>query len=215
MMRPARPVPAALCAILLLATSLHAAAQSRVWDFRAFLDDSPIGYHRFTLVEQGGRRELKTESRFEVKVLFVIAYRYFHNATERWRGNCLESLSARTDDDGDKLAVDAVLDAKGLEVTTTKGSALIPGCAMSFAYWNPLILRQSRLLNPQTGEYEAIKVADLGEQSIVVRGAAVSAKHYRITGPKNPIDLWYSASDEWLALESTVAGSRRLRYTLD
>jgi hypothetical protein len=55
----------------------------------------------------------------------------------------------------------------------------------------------------------------VGEETISVRGTPLPAKRYRITGPKNPIDLWYSATDEWLALESTVAGGRRLRYTLN
>ena len=214
-MRPAALLARVLGAALLLATSLHAAGEPRVWDFRAFLDDSPIGYHRFTLLEQGARRELKSQSRFEVKVLFVTAYRYAHDATEFWRGDCLESLTARTDDNGDRPSVDAAADGERLAVATGKGRQTIAGCVMSFAYWNPQILRQARLLNAQTGEYEAIKVSALGEESIAVRGAPVAAKRYRITGPKNPIDIWYSLADEWVALESTVAGGRRLRYALN
>jgi hypothetical protein len=85
---------------------------------------------------------------------------------------------------------------------------------MSFAYWNPEILRQTRLLNSQTGQYEAVTIAAMGEEKITVRGAAVQAKRYRITGPKNPIDLWYSADNSWLALQSTLDGGRRLRYLL-
>ena len=54
----------------------------------------------------------------------------------------------------------------------------------------------------------------MGEEKITVRGAPVQAKRYRITGPKNPIDLWYSADNNWLALQSTLEGGRRLRYLL-
>ncbi len=192
-----------------------AAAQSKSWDFRAFLDDSPIGFHRFTLSGEGAAREIKIETRFEVKVLFISAYKYVHDATERWRGNCLEGLNARTDDNGDRSVVEAVGSADGTAVSVGAARETLPACVMSFAYWNPQILRQSRLLNAQTGKYEAVKVAVLGEETITVRGAPVTAKRYRITGPKNPIDLWYSLSDEWLALESTVGGSRRLRYSLN
>lgn len=209
------PQPRAVLGLVAALAALPAAGETRVWDFRAFLDDAPIGFHRFTLHAEGANREMKIETRFDVKVLFVTAYRYLHSATERWRGNCLESLTARTDDDGAKSAVDAVSDGNTLSVTTGRSRETIPGCAMTFAYWNPQILRQSRLLNPQTGEYEAVKVADLGEASITVRGSAVTARHYRITGPKNPIDLWYSMANEWLALESTVAGGRKLRYALE
>jgi hypothetical protein len=214
MMTCAPLVASMLGIVLMLATSLQA-AESRVWNFRAFLDDAPIGYHRFTLLNQGATRELRSESRFEVKLLFITAYRYAHDATEHWRGDCLESLKARTDDNGERTAVDVASAGEGLMVETSKGREALSGCVMSFAYWNPQMLRQLRLLNAQTGTYEAAKISSLGEETIPVRGAPVLAKRYRITGPKNPIDLWYSASDEWLALESTVAGGRRLRYTLN
>ena len=212
-----RPVSiAALVLSTLAATaSVQAATEPRVWDFRAYLDDKPIGYHRFTLREQGDARELKSESRFEVKVLFVTAYRYAHDATEQWRGNCLDSMTARTDDNGDRPTVDAKMESGQLAVVRGGAASSIPGCVMSFAYWNPQMLRQARLLNAQTGEFEPVKISALGDENIVVRGATVAAKRYRITGPKNPIDLWYSPSDEWLALESTIAGGRRLRYRLN
>jgi hypothetical protein len=214
MMNFARLVASMLGVVLMLATSAQA-VESRVWNFRAFLDDAPIGYHRFTLLDQGATRELRSESRFEVKLLFITAYRYSHVATEHWRGDCLESLTARTDDNGELTAVDVVSAGEGLMVATSKGREALSGCVMSFAYWNPQVLRQLRLFNAQTGTYEAAKIAALGEETIPVRGAPVSAKRYRITGPKNPIDLWYSATDEWLALESSVAGGRRLRYALN
>ena len=42
-----------LCGAL---AGMPAAAQSRVWNFQVALDDTPIGYHRFTLREQGAGR---------------------------------------------------------------------------------------------------------------------------------------------------------------
>ena len=207
-----------LCAAVFLTgmlTTLPAAAQARAWNFLVTLDDSPIGFHRFALSEQGGAREMKVEARFNVKVLFINAYQYVHDATERWRGNCLDSVSARTDDNGEKLTVEAARDGERLAVTTAKGRQALDGCAMSFAYWNPEILRQPRLLNSQTGEYEAVKITQLPDENVLVRGVQVMARHYRITGPKNPIELWYSISDEWLALDSIVGGGRKLRYRIE
>jgi hypothetical protein len=85
---------------------------------------------------------------------------------------------------------------------------------MTFAYWNPDILTQKRLLNPQTGRLETVTIMPLGEDNVVVRGATVPARRYRISGPKHPIDLWYGADRNWLALQSTVDGGRLLRYQL-
>jgi len=203
-----------ICGVAAALCTSGAAAQTRVWDFQAFLDDARIGYHRFTLTDQGDVRELKSETRFEVKVLFITAYRYTHNAVERWRGDCLDSLRASTDDNGEKFMVDAVIEGDRLTVNTGKSRADFAGCVMSFAYWNPQMLYQRQLLNAQTGKLDPTRIVDLGNETIAVRGALVAAKRYRITGTKNPIDLWYSPSDEWLALESKLAGGRRLRYAL-
>jgi hypothetical protein len=208
-------ITAGLLATALAAGVSNAAAESRVWDFRAYLDGAPIGFHRFTLSDAGATRELKSETRFQVRVLGITAYRYAHDATERWRGECLDRLTARTDDNGRRTSVDAISEGERLTVTSGRGLEVIDGCVMTFAYWNPLILRQSRLLNAQTGAYEQAKIAALGEEAITVRGGRVMARRYRIDGAGSPIDLWYSANDEWVALESAVAGGRRLRYMLD
>ena len=45
-------------------------------------------------------RELTSEAHFRVRFLFIDAYRYEHRARERWQGDCLESLEARTDTNG-------------------------------------------------------------------------------------------------------------------
>lgn len=206
--------PNAILAVALCASGA-ALAQERVWNFRVELDGSPIGHHRFTLRDDGAERELVTQARFSVKVLGITAYRYAHDAVERWRGDCLERLTAHTDDDGKRLDVTAR--KSGARVTVSGpgpgGQRELDACVMTFAYWNPAILAQKRLLNTQTGDYEAVSVREIGRESITVRGTAVDAARYRITGPKHPIDLWYSAQNEWLALESAVDGGRRLRYT--
>jgi len=134
--------------LLLAAVSLPVTAPahaqsggSTVWNFRVYLDDKPIGYHRFTLTRQGEEGELKSEARFDVKVLFINAYRYVHDATERWSGRCLKSMTARTDDDGERFAVNASIEGAGLNVAVTRGAVQgaapvvrkIDGCAMSFA----------------------------------------------------------------------------------
>ena len=214
---PANPAPATHVGNAPNAATGGTAAPSE-WNFRVYLDDTPIGRHRFTLQRKGDEAQLRSEARFEVKLLFITAYRYAHQAEERWRGNCLAGLSANTDDDGRRSVVEvqpAGSPGGRLSVTGPKERLSLDGCVMSYAYWNPDILRQGRLLNAQTGEYEAVQVADLGEQSVTVRGVPVPARRYRIAGPKNPIDLWYSPTREWLALEAAVDGGRRLKYRIE
>ena len=186
----------------LLFASNAVTAQSQQWDFQVFLDEQPIGHHHFTLRDAGQERELKSEARFEVKLLFITAYRYAHDATERWRGNCMAQITARTDDNGKKSE---------FSIDPTQGAER---CVMSFAYWNPEMLQQTRLLNAQTGKLETVSITALGEEKISVRGASTTARRYRITGPRHPIDLWYGAERSWLALQSTLESGRLLRYQL-
>ena len=51
--------------------------------------------------------ELRSEARFDVRFLFVSAYRYEHEAVERWQGGCLRELQSRTVTNGERVAVSA------------------------------------------------------------------------------------------------------------
>jgi Family of unknown function (DUF6134) len=206
-----------LFALALLASGAASAdgPASGEWNFRVLLDDSPIGEHRFTLAASGEERKLTSEATFAVKLLGVTVYRYRHSAIEQWRGDCLRQLASKTDDDGTPEKVDASVTGDGaLAVTTAKGTQPVDGCVMSFAYWNPAIRKQERLLNSQSGKLEAVQVSRVGSGTVDVRGQPMAATRWRIATPAQPIDVWYSAQGEWIGLDSTVSGSRKLSYRL-
>ncbi|MFM9928012.1 DUF6134 family protein [Variovorax sp. H27-G14] len=197
------------------ATAAAAGPSGGEWDFRVLLDDSPIGEHRFALATTGNERKLTSEARFAVKLLGVTVYRYQHNATETWRGDCLKRLSSKTDDDGtpEKVNAEAAGD-NALAVTTPKGTQSLEGCVMSFAYWNPAIRTQDKLLNAQSGKFEAVQVSRAGSGTVEVRGQPVAATRWRIATDAQPIDVWYSQQGDWLGLDSMVSGNRKLSYRL-
>lgn len=173
------------------------------WNFRALLDGKPIGQHHFSVSGEGDERKVVSEANFTVKFLGITAYRYQHKATEQWRDNCLTALNSTTDDDG-----------KPESVRVDRSDAMLKRCVMSFAYWNPAIQSQTQLLNAQTGKLEAVQIKRIGRGEIEVHGKPVEATEFRISGPANPIVVWYSAQGEWLGLDSTVAGGRKLSYRL-
>jgi hypothetical protein len=199
---------------LALAAPVHAFPQKE-WRFRVQLDDKPIGHHSFTLkLEQGGNQILQSQAEFNVSFLGIPAYRYRHNTVERWEQGCLTEIASQTRRNGQTVRLAGKKNTLEMVLATEQGEVTLAGCVMSFAYWNPEILRQTHLLNSQTGQHEAVTIAAMGEEKITVRGVPVQAMRYRITGPKNPIDLWYGADNDWLALQSTLDGGRRLRYLL-
>lgn len=198
------PIPYAACAN----------TTTREWNFTAYLDDSEIGYHRFALTQSGPERELLSEARFNVKFLFIDAYRYAHEAREQWRGDCLARIDTTTDDNGKAHRVHGTLTADGLRIDASTEQTLLPQCVMSFAYWNPDFLKQTRLLNAQNGEYLDVRVKALGPDTIAVRGQVTPARRYQLSARDLDIELWYSPTGDWLALDSITADGKRLRYRL-
>ena len=187
---------------------------ARNWRFRVYLDDKEIGSHTFSVQKSTDQIEVTSSARFDVKVLFINAYQYRHEAKEIWRDDCLTDLSALTDDNGTQLSVKAVQSTVGLNVSTEKKKFNLSGCVMSFAYWNPEILQQTRLLNAQTGEYEQITIQSLASTVLQVAGKAQTAQQFTLIGKKLKIDLWYAPDGTWLALESMTEQGARLRYVL-
>lgn len=173
------------------------------WNFRALLDGKPIGQHRFSVSAQGDARQVVSDADFAVKFFGMTAYRYRHKATELWRGECLTSLVSSTDDDGTTETVRAL-----------QNDLLLRGCVMSFAYWNPVMQTQTRLLNAQTGKLESVQIRRGASGSVDVRGKPVEATEFRISGPAQPISVWYTGEGQWVGLDSIVAGGRKLSYRL-
>lgn len=209
-----------LLMVVLFSPSSHAAempsaeqqSDSSAWRFRVFLDDREIGYHHFFLDGSGDLRTLRSEASFEYRLLFVKLFHYEHENHEIWAGDCLHSIRSRTDANGRDYFVEGNREARGFRVENSEGSLALPDCVMSFAYWNPEFLEQSRLLNTQDGTFVDVEVTPPVPEEMIVRGEPVSAYRYSLDAGDFNVDLWYSPNDEWLALESEVQGGRKLRY---
>ncbi len=184
------------------------------WNFTALLDGNPIGSHRFTVTSKGDERVVVSDAEFAVKMLGFTAYRYRHHAEEQWQGECLVALATTTDDDGKPLGVRGEKQGDALVIRGTNESPSVKGCVMTFAYWNPALKSQTRLIDPQTGKLESVQVKSNGGGTIDVHGKPVEATGFRITGTKHPIDVWYGPQGDWVGLDSTVAGGRKLSYRL-
>lgn len=202
--------------LILLLSSLALPCHARAsgdWNFRVMLDGREIGSHRYTLEPGGQGAVLRSQADFDVRFLFVTAYRYDHEAVERWQDGCLRSLDSRTDSNGDVVAVNAVAGSGGLAVARREGRDVHAGCIRSFAYWDLQLLESDRLLNSQTGDLVPVQVTPQGQERVRVRGDERLTSRYRITGPDLQIDVWY-ADGHWVGLEALTDGGRRLRYEL-
>lgn len=206
-------------AVLLCGCAMAARAQE--WNFTVLLDGEPIGTHRFILqadeAGEGGptdMRSLRSDAEFRVRLLGVPVYRYRHTAQERWRGDCLRRLDAETDDGGERSQVQAREAEGGLRLISPQGESEVAGCLMSFAYWNPALRGQGRLLNAQTGRIEAVQWQRLESATLAVRGQALAATRWRLSGTDRPLDVWWTQDGRWVGLDATVRAGRQLSYRL-
>lgn len=191
-------------------------AVAEEWAFDVFLDKSKIGKHTFTLDQN---RQLTSRAKFNVKVLFIEAYSYDHTAKEQWKENCLASLDANTTEDKVLTNIKGTKINERFEVTDGKTIQTLPACTMTFAYWNPMILTQSKLLNPQNAEYLTTQFEKIGQETISVKGQPTETTHYKLKGNLNGknklnIELWYNNKNEWVALKSITPEGYIINYKL-
>ena len=184
------------------------------WNFKVFLDDKEIGFHNFSIIHKEQHQEIYSSARFDVKFLFFNAYSYTHDNVELWRGQCLNSINAVTDDNGDLYNVSGKVDDDAFVVNTTEKQNKYLPCIKTFAYWDPEFLNEKTLLNSQTGEMIEVDSEFIGNATLRHKGEDVVARHYRLRGENLQIDLWYSVDDSWLALESLTDSGRVVRYAM-
>ena len=98
---------------------------------------------------------------------------------------------------------------------THEGALTLPGCVRTFAYWDPRLLQANRLLNAQTGEYLDVDIKLVGNEPLIIADQEVTAKRYRLQAENIEIDLWYSDTMHWLALQTKTESGRQLRYQLE
>lgn len=206
----------ACVATLALLCGVAVAAGQREYRFEVSLDARPVGTHSFVVAPQpDGALRVQSEASFDVKFLGFVAYRYRHQADERWVDGCLVQIDATTNDNGRAQDVRGRQRGSRFSLEPPLQTAAREGCVVSYAYWDrDLLLAQRELLNPQTGEFDAVSFERLGVESLQRDGVTVPAQRYRLRSAQLAIDLWYAEDGQWLQLESTASGNRRLRYRI-
>lgn len=208
-----KPVPLAALGLLLGALGSGGIAAAEQLRFQVYLDDRPIGEHSFRIAGSGDTTRVTSRASFDVDFLFINAYRYRHTSNEVFRNGCLATIDASTDDNGKRFDVsgEAVGDAFRIQANDDTGRA--SGCVKTFAYWDQDFLEKRRLLNPQTGDLESVRVQPKGRDTIAVEnGREVSAQRFALQTDELTIDLWYNDDLGWVGLESDTGKGKRIIY---
>ena len=202
-----------LSALMLLACLVPGIAASKTLSFDVYLDDKKIGKHQVSISDGDNEKFVEVKANMQLSLLFITLFSYEHEAQERWQQGCIAKLDTRTLDDGEKLTVTGRKIDNGFEVISSDETQLLSDCVRTFAYWDPQLLSSDYLLNTQNGKYEPAELVNEGESSLSFNGANYGEQRFRLNVGENVvINLWYDAENNWQALETEVAGGRKLRY---
>ena len=182
---------ATLAAALVLAAASAEAAGPRTLTYQILMGDDPVGTETVRLEPQGDTLKVSVNATTRVKVLFL-NFRYDHQREEVWKGGTLDSVRARTDDDGTPHALEMTRRGAGYAVTVDGKTGEAPANALPLTLWTPEVLKRPVLLSVIDGKPNTVHATDLGPASLDIAGRRVEARHHRINGDVER-DLWYAA----------------------
>lgn len=197
--------------LLLTVTQITADAASRegTLRFEVDLDGRPIGEHALTFERQLDD-SLKVAIDIDLNVKFgpFTIFAYSHVNRTEWRGGQLVSLQSETDDNGTRHRVQAISDSGGLRIVANNQAAISTApSVLPSTYWMAATVRQSRLINSQTGELLEVTVERVGDEPVTGPAGTIQATHYRMKGDLE-IDLWYDDSSVLVGLAFVARGAR-------
>jgi len=153
-------------------------------------EGSQIGTNTVDVERRGDTTQVKIKAKISVKIMYIEAYRYDHEATETWKGGQLVAYRSVTDDNGTKHAITATPAASKLDLTIDGKQSSGPLTLRPASLWDKSFDGQSELFDPANGKRMAVKVKKIGSEQITVSGATHKVEHYRISGDLER-DLWF------------------------
>jgi hypothetical protein len=183
--------------------------------FTALRNGSVLGSHSVTFGRDADRLTVDIAVDYAVKLGFVTVFRYRLRGREVWAGGVLESATADTDDNGKPAFMRARRDGAGLLVEGSRAKPYrTPDGALIASHWNVAQLG-APMVNPQDGQLLTYTPVPRGPAKVTdSAGVSRPARRVALEG-KNPLDLWYSTNEVWVALQARVADGSVVTYRPD
>jgi len=181
-----------LLALPVSAAALDGVPSDGVLDFAIMRNGEQIWRHIVRFEGRGRTIDVRVEATVDFWFGFIPLYRFDHRAHEVWRDGALIRMSAKTRDNGEDFQVDVRPDGAGLALSVNGETTLIDAGTIPASLWNIALVKQTLILDPADGEMMSVAIADVGEETITVRGRDIAARRYVMTGDFER-DLWYGA----------------------
>jgi hypothetical protein len=182
--------------------------------FRALRHGSPIGEHRVTFRRDGDRLTVETRVEIAVKVMFVTAFRFRHEANEVWQSDRLVSVKSTTDDNGTLSRVSGNAVADGFRIIGEDGPFLASAHLLtSNALWDSRIVRENRLIDVQYGGEIGLVTKQLSDETVETPHGPVRATRHHLITPYCAGSVFYDSDERWVKGLLELKG-QRVEYAL-
>lgn len=173
--------------------------------FNVLLDKKPVGTHSFEIKRSDGTIVVNSKLTLKAKFLGLFPVNYNHESTEYWKGSCIVAVNAKTTKRGKTIIVKAKSKSQDLEVESNNRVEVLKGCIKSFAYWDPLLLEDSQLLNTENGDLVSVQVKTMASETDTSKTILISSSEANIL-------LGYDDYGQWLSLRSKLKIGGELHY---
>lgn len=172
---------------------------------------SKVGTHETRFDQEGDVLKVTSEMKLKVKVLFIPVYKFKYQSEERWCGDQMFSIDASVNDNGDKNAFSARLEADRLVIEDeTSVEAVKPG-VLPTNHWNPAVLDDTAVLNTLTGNLNSVDILNRGEEVIETKTGEIRATRYEYQGELET-EAWYDEAGRWVKLRFKAEDGSTIEY---
>lgn len=181
---------AAFVAAFLVAVVAARAETARTLTYDIRMDGDLIGTEEVRIESQGETTRVTVKASTRVRLLFL-TFTYDHERTEVWRAGRLESMQARTDDDGTPHTASFGRAGDGITVTVDGKPATHPADTLPLTLWTPAVVKAPLVLSVIDGEPFSVNAQNGGNTTLDTPSGPVKARQWRLRGGVER-DLWYA-----------------------
>ncbi len=184
-----------------------------VLDFAILRNGTEIGSHVIRFERVGDPTIVRIAAKVDYRLAFIPVYLFELNAREEWRKGRLVGMSVETNDNGDDFRVAVTPDGEGLNLSINGTDSSIDPKTIPASLWYKPMVGHETILDPADGEMMKVTVRASGEEIIQVRGAAIRARRYVMTGDFER-NLWYDQRRVLVQVQFEGRDGSEIRYEL-
>ena len=164
-----------------------------------------IGTHEILFSENNGNLSVETNIDIKVKIFFVSAYTFSHQAKEVWKNGKFIKIDGYSDFEDEREyfikgeVKDGFLFASGMDGELKLDKNLIPS-----NFWNIKVMYQNEIFDTQKGIVRKLDVKEAGKELITINNETINCTKFILNATRHPKDkelfpeytLWYSKDKE-------------------